>query len=313
MSDLDIKYILYHISYIIYMTNLPRCWPILFVLDELDEIQGHFYLQKYIYLAKVEGQIPIDYEFIKEDYGPYSISIKSDAFSLDSKGLIEMFYDSGRWIFQITDKGRFVTERILENVTEDYINTFKEVLSKFTNHSLSQLKNHVYSNHIRSEEDNFKLKLQIYSYIKDLMDYLENEDVNRNSAFLLGSLDYCLIALEQEDLDDPVKKDNLFAQIQSYSTKIEEIIDLISNKPDILIYLDIKECQERFEYLQDIVSNELNVIPRLDDENFDIEFLLDSEEDNDDYWNDNEDENLEFFLEETHGETNQETSNIVRC
>lgn len=294
------------------MTNLPRCWPILFVLDELDEIQGHFYLQKYIYLAKVEGQIPIDYEFIKEDYGPYSITIKSDAFFLNKKDLIEMEYDSGRWIFRITEQGKFVVKRILENVNESNINRFKDVLSEFRNYSLSRLKKHVYSNHIRSEEDNIKLKVQIYSYIKELIDYLETEDVNRNSAFLLGSLDYCLIALEQENLDDPVKKDILFTQIQSYSTKVMEIIDLISNKPDILIYLDIKEFQERFEYLQDIISNELKVIPRLDDENFDIELLLLSEEE-DDYWNDNEDETLEFYIEETHGKTEQSNRNIVRC
>ncbi len=296
------------------MTNLPRCWPILFVLDELDEIQGHFYLQKYIYLAKVEGQIPIDYDFIKEDYGPYSISIKSDAFSLDKKGLIEMSNDSGKWIFQITDNGRSVTKKILENVTEEHINLFKEVLSQFRTHSLSQLKNHVYSNHIRSDHDNFKLKRQIYSHIKDLMNYLKNIDVNRNSAFILGSLDYCLIALEQEDLEDPIKKDYLFTQIQYYSTKIEEIIYLISNKPDILIHLDTTECQEHFEYLQDIVSNELKVIPRLDDENFDIELLLESEEEEkDNYWNDNEDENLEFFIEETHAEIKESDRNIIRC
>ncbi len=281
------------------MKDLPRCWPILFLLDELDEIQGHFYLQKYIYLAKVEGKIPMDYAFVKEDYGPYSISIKSDALLLDKKGLIKMFNDSGRWIFKLTSKGKLVTEKILENIPESNIQSFREILTKFKNLSLYQLKDHVYQTHIRTEEENNMLKNQIYSYIKELMHNFDKMEVNRNSVFILGSLDYCLMVLENENIDDSVKKDLLLTQIYSYSNKIKELNDLIYNKPKILIDLDIKDYEELFDYLQDIVSRELEIIPRLDDEDFNIESFIEF----DDNINNEDDQNLEFFIEEANEET----------
>lgn len=293
------------------MKDLPRCWPILFLLEELDEIQGHFYLQKYIYLAKVEGKVPINYAFVKDEYGPYSISIKSDAFILHEKGLIEMFNDSGRWIFKLTDKGKLVTEKILENIPKSNIQSFKGILAKFKNYSLYQLKNHVYNNHIRSEDENNMLKNQIYVYIKELMHYFDKVEVNKNSVFILGSLDYCLMVLENEDINDSIKKDLLLAQIYSYCTKIKDLSDLIYNKPEILIYLDIKDYEELFDYLQDIVSQELEIMPRLDDENFNIELFVTDDEDQ--KLNDEEDENLEFFIEEANEETSRTNTNTIRC
>jgi len=259
------------------MKNIPRCWPILYSLYKLDKIEGNFYLQKYIYLAKVEGEVPIEYEFTKDDYGPYTTSIKSDAFLLKQEGYIEM-EDVGKWIFKITNKGKQIIEKLLENIPKRHIRHFDTVLNEYGSYTFYQLKNYVYSQHIKEDGEYEKLKTQMLIDIKDLISIFKNKKSSRNSMFIRGSLDYCLTVLKRENLTDPIQKDMLLNYISSYVDYLLEVNDLILNKPDILINLSLVEGEEKFDYIQEICSEELNMFPRLDDESLDLELILDDDD-----------------------------------
>ena len=67
--------------------GLPKYWPILYVVYRLKRVYSSFDLQKYLYLAKVEGNAPIEYVFVNDYCGPRCASIKQDAISLGARGL----------------------------------------------------------------------------------------------------------------------------------------------------------------------------------------------------------------------------------
>ncbi len=259
------------------MKNIPRCWPILYSLYKLDKIEGNFYLQKYIYLAKVEGEIPIEYEFTKDDYGPYTSSIKSDAFLLKEEGYIEM-EDVGKWIFKITNKGKQIIKNLLKSISKRHIKHFNAVLDKYSSYTFYQLKNYVYNHHIKEEGEYEKLKTQMLIDIKDVISIFRSKESSRNSIFIRGSLDYCLTVLKNENLKDPIQKDMLLNYISSYVDYLLEVNDLILNEPDTLTNLSIVEGEEKFDYIQEICSKELKIFPRLDDESLDLELLLDDDD-----------------------------------
>lgn len=258
--------------------DLPRCWPILYSLQKMGEIQGHFYLQKYIYLAKVEGKVPIEYEFMKEDYGPYSTGIKSDAFLLHQEGFIEMLDVDGKWVFRITDKGRDAAQKILMKISKADITKFDRILDKFSSYSFYKLKNYVYKGHIRDEKTNKRLKRQILIDIMDLITIFRNQESSNNSLFVRGSLDYCALALKKEELTDSVKKDLLLTSVYSYLKDVVELNELILEKPELLSELNLRDLREKFIYVQDVTSRELKILPNLDDDDIDLELFLEDED-----------------------------------
>ncbi|WP_048190512.1 hypothetical protein [Methanobacterium sp. SMA-27] len=245
----------------------------------MNSIRGHFYLQKYIYLAKIEGEIPIEYEFSKDDYGPYSLGIKTDAFRLKDEGYIELNDDYGVWIFEITPKGRLIIEKIISALPKTNINNFDEILNKFHIYSFTKLKNYVYDQHIKEDVENNKLKKQILLDIKDLLSIFKSLESTSNSMFIRGSLDYCSLVLKNENLTDPIKKDMLLSYISSYNNFVLKLNELTIDEPNILEHLNLEEANEKFNYIQEICSKELNIFPRLDDDSVDLELFLDDEDD----------------------------------
>lgn len=261
------------------MSKIPRCWPILYALYKMNRIRGHFYLQKYIYLAKVEGEIPIEYDFAKNDYGPYCLGIKTDAFRLNQEGYIDLIDDCDAWLFKITPKGEKVVQKMMELIPESNLTCFDNILDKFSKYTLTALKNYVYSNHIKEDTENNDLKKQILIDIKDLLSLFKEREPNHNSMFIRGSLDYCSIALKKENLTDPVQKDMLLSYISSYNNNILKLNELTMNEPNTLAHLNLEEVKEKFDYIQETCSKELDILPRLDDESADLELFLDDEDD----------------------------------
>ncbi|MEN4017862.1 MAG: hypothetical protein PQ975_07475 [Methanobacterium sp.] len=261
------------------MEDVPRCWPVLYSLYKLNRIEGHFFLQKYIYLAKVEENVSIDYEFVKGDYGPYSTGIKSDALVLDQEGFIEMIDVGRKWVFEITDKGKSLTEKLLKKIPKNDIKGIESVLEKFSSYSLLNLKEYVYKNHVRNEKENNQLKKQMLIDIADLLSIFRKYESSDNSLFLRGSLDYCSVLLKKENIKDKVKKDIFISSVSSYIKEIIELNDLILNKPEFLSYLNLKDHKEKFDFIQDLCSEKFQILPRLDDDNIDLELFFDDKDD----------------------------------
>ena len=51
--------------------------------------------------------------------------------------------------------------------------------------------------------------------------------------------------------------------------KLKEIYDLCGGNSEVFEYMDLNLLEETFDRIQDYVSQELNILPRLDDDKFD--------------------------------------------
>lgn len=117
------------------------------------------------------------------------------------------------------------------------------------------------------------IKIFLESRINKLMEYFNTLDVNKNKIFLSGSLDYLLIVLEKENIVNPLKLD-LYDFFNKYITNVESIQNIIKPDTNILEKIDLTKLETDFDLLQDYVSQELEIFPRLDDKNQDLKLLF---------------------------------------
>lgn len=124
------------------------------------------------------------------------------------------------------------------------------------------------------EPENLKiLQHFVETRINELMTYFSDLSVNRNNTIILGSLDYLLLVLEKETVDNSMKMD-LLNFLNKYVMQIESIHNMIKHSPYVLENMDLAQIENDFDLLQDYVSQELEIVPRLDDENIDLELLV---------------------------------------
>ncbi|MBC7333736.1 MAG: hypothetical protein H5T85_04650 [Actinobacteria bacterium] len=247
------------------LQKLPRYWPIVFVLGKLGKLYNNFNLQKFIYLAKVEGKIPIDYVFTKHNYGPYCPQIKVDARTLNKKDIISMCDNGIGWIFKITDNGLKEFERIENLLPEKYKERFESILDGFKHYSRYRLQNYIYAKHIRSLGKNEEIKNSLIKDVNNLIDQITEFPPSHNSVFIQGALDYCLLILKKEEFKDPVKKDELLQVTSDFILNCSMILDLVGKDKNILDDMDLSDLEQDFEYVQS-VAKAYNILPHIDDE-----------------------------------------------
>lgn len=255
------------------LRNIRRDWPILYVLYKLGKVYNNFHLQKFIYLAKVEANIPIQYTFMKFDYGPYDRTIKNDALNLSLNGYIQMHFDTG-WVFEITHKGNLLAKELISKVPIKYRDAFDTILTKFKGYSLCTLKQYVYNHHIRPHAKNEVLKRSLTTNLKKLLGDFELFPPSHNSTFICGALDYSILALKKEKISDPVQKDHLLRLIYAFANEMRDIYDKVGNDKTLLAKLDLRDSEEQFQLIQSVCS-ELNILPTLD-EDFDLAILAET-------------------------------------
>ncbi len=86
--------------------------------------------------------------------------------------------------------------------------------------------------------------------------------------FILGSLDYLRIVLREENLNKNLKND-LFKAISKYVNDIEKIYSLCNKDNDVFENMSLTDLMNHFDRLQNYISHNLDVLPRLDDDDFD--------------------------------------------
>lgn len=244
----------------------PRYWPILFILNKLSSLNNHFFLQKYIFLAKIEGKIPIDYIFIKETYGPYCIDIKQDARELNNNGLITMIWDPdrSRWNFEIVERHKVEIEEIINDIPDKWKRKFDSIMDKYTKYSRRELEEYVYKHHVRSKEKNEQILSNIKSTAQKLEKLTENYPPNYNSFLLQGVVDYCLLALRKINPSDIIQQDYLLRSIYNLLSSVGEITELVSQNPECLAKMDLRDIEEEFELTQE-VCKEVGNLPTLEE------------------------------------------------
>ena len=250
--------------------GLPKYWCILYALYRLKRIYNSFELQNYLYLAKVEGNVPIEYIFLDDYFGPCCSNIKQEAIALGEQGYINVSFENG-WVFKITEDGVKQAEDFINDIPTGVQKSFDLILEKYSSLSVVKLRDYVYDCHIKPREEYEQLKKQQLTEIALLLNEFSNFESNGNSLFIRGSMDYCLLVLQREKLDD-IRRNNLLTIINGYIKKIMLLREFTRENPKIFGHLGLNDLKEDFELIQRACV-EYNVLPALFDEDIEIDRL----------------------------------------
>jgi len=244
-------------------------------------------VQKLVYLSKYFGWNN-SYHFNFHERGPYSLQLSEDYHNISS-------FDKENKSFKINEEfNEFLLKdnEYLESITSllYYANALD--LSKISKEdaitNLRIIKPHISRKTISKSYDTikkfnlFNCKIEkskfnnINSYEKIVMDkskgmihIFENYEISSNRLFLLGTLDYFRLVFENggnENLE-------LLNRLYDYAEKVEKEYFKYHPKNVELKDMNLSMLKDEFNDLQNYVSENLKIIPKLD-ENTDLSFFF---------------------------------------
>ncbi len=252
-------------------------------------------VQKFVYISKYFGWNH-SYKYILYIRGPYSSALADEYYNEDilkySPLEIEGF-DSNSFNDFVGGK----TIPYLESAST--ILYYMDIEENFTRsdaiQKLQMIKPHIDSEIVRNAyEDiirlNFFKNKNLYEIVvidenldnkKEILLNQINAYVNyfsdfgkcNNSIIVSGSLDYLSMVLEKETLDLEMKND-LLELLSNYVSDVKKIYDLSDGNPRVFEYMDLNSLENKFNRIQDYISQELGIFPRL----YDSEFELDEDD-----------------------------------
>ncbi len=245
-------------------------------------------VQKLVFLAEYFGWNN-SYSYDLYIHGPYSSNLADDYYSnnlfnysslkiqdFDSKSMKQFIKDKSLDYLESASTILFY-KKLNENISLDFaIKKLAEIKPhisskiveesyhdvegfKLTNKSLNNI---IQVNALNDFKNNLKGKI-----IKNIR-LFENFEINYNRIFILGSLDYLRIVLREEELNNFMKND-LFNLISKYLADVENIYSHCNEDNDVFNNMNLKNLEEFFDRIQNYISRDLNVLPRLDDDDFD--------------------------------------------
>ena len=245
-------------------------------------------IQKFVYLAKYFGW-ENSYSYNMYHHGPYSPALADDYHSS------EVFEN---YPLQIQNFNLNSFKKFVANKSTDYLEAastilyYKKFKPNFTVNdainNLNRIKPHISSNIVENaycDVKDFKLsekliskklpefvlknvKTNLNNKISDYIKLFEDFDVSYNRVFILGSLDYLRIVLREEKLNKYLKND-LFEAIVQYAHDVGKIYSLSNNEDVVFENMGLDNLINHFDRLQNYISQDLDVLPRLDDDDFD--------------------------------------------
>ncbi|MDP2973538.1 MAG: DUF4065 domain-containing protein [Candidatus Diapherotrites archaeon] len=253
---------------------VPRFWPILYSIFKSGKIDFHFFLQKYIYLAKREGKAKIGYVFEKYDFGPYCRLIKADTVALQEQNLIDIYSDYGGH-FSVHSGAENNIKTILESVPKKELKIMDAILEKYKGYSVSELKKYIYSKYVKRPEDIDLRKQELVEESGKLLGEVKKMPKSKNSLTLEAALDYSKLLLLKENFKDVIKKEIIVSSVDDLFDKIENILTTTKENPSTLECLDIVDVEEDFEIAQ-AVSDEFGVLPSLAGDETDLNVFIEN-------------------------------------
>lgn len=247
-----------------------------------------FRIQKFVFLAKYFGWNN-SYSYNIYIHGPYSPVLTDDYYSNDLFDYMPL---------EITDLDFDSLKSFIRGKSRDYLESattillYKQFLGNISLDAaiekLGKIKSHISSEIVEEsyhDVKDFKLTPNHVSrkvrgvVLKDVKNNLinkiikniklfENFEINYNRVFILGSLDYLRIVLREEKLNKYMKND-LFNLILQYIQDIEKIYSSCNGDNDVFENMNLSSLEEFFDRLQNFISHDLDVLPRLDDDDFD--------------------------------------------
>ena len=115
-------------------------------------------------------------------------------------------------------------------------------------------------------EDNKEILL---NRINDYVDYFTDFGECNNSIIVSGSLDYLSMVLEKESSDLEMKND-LLELLSKYVLDVKKIYDLCDGNPKLFEHMNLNSLEIKFNSIQDYISQELGIFPRLYDSEFEF-------------------------------------------
>lgn len=245
-----------------------------------------FKIQKFVFLAKYFGWNN-SYVYNLHRNGPYAPALTEDYYSKD------IF----KWGFSEIDNFRYNSfKEFIMNKSNDYLEAASTILlyKEFNQNlslndaavKLSQIKPHISSQTVNEAFWDVegltltKKQNQIQTpALKDFKNALnnkiindirlfENFEINYNRVFVLGSLDYLRIVLREENLNTYLKKE-LFNLISKYIDDVDNIYLICDGNGEIFENMNLSPLEDFFDRLQNYISQELDILPRLDGDDFD--------------------------------------------
>ena len=240
-------------------------------------------VQKFVYLSKYFGwENP--YIFTLNVNGPYSINL---ADNYNDKNLLNV-HSIEIPTLNVNDFINFIKDKTIDflEVVNTILYVFKNKKDSFNRENcisaLNELKPHIndeikvkaydeiikldlinkITNKYSLEEIN-TLKTSLKLKINKIQNQVEPLEICRNHTLILGSLEYINIVMTIERIEIDYKKD-LMEFINYYVNKLESILLNLNS----LLSVDLTLFEDLFDQFQDYVSKELEIIPRVDDEDF---------------------------------------------
>lgn len=117
-------------------------------------------------------------------------------------------------------------------------------------------------------DDNLEDKKEnLLNQINGYVDYFTDFGECNNSIIVSGSLDYLSMVLEKENLDLEMEND-LLELLSNYVLDIKKIYDWCGGNPKVFEYMNLNSLENKFNRIQDYISQELGIFPRM----YDLEF-----------------------------------------
>jgi uncharacterized protein YwgA len=242
-------------------------------------------VQKLVYLSKFFGW-ENSYHFNFHEHGPYSIELSEDYLKIDNEISMRNFN------FKIEEFKEFISEN-----TNKFLEATSTILyylkkTKFKNKDniveiIHYLKPHIPKRIIAKSLDNIKRynlfdkypsnipslnKSILIDKIDGLQSIFEHFEICHNQTLILGSLEYLKLALNKENLNKKEKAE-LITTIWKYAEDIEEYYFKNYKLSNNFAYYDLSPLEDRFESLQDYLSKDLKIIPKLYDEDTDLTYF----------------------------------------
>ena len=148
---------------------------------------------------------------------------------------------------------------IKPNIDSEIVgNTYDDIIR------LNFFKNHNVYERIVIDDNLEDIKEILINQINGYINYFTDFGECNNSIIVSGSLDYLSMVLEKETLDLEMEKD-LLELFSNYVLDVKKIYDLCGDNPKVFAYMNLNALENKFNRIQNYISQELGIFPRLDD------------------------------------------------
>jgi len=246
-------------------------------------------VQKFVYIAKYFGWNH-SYKYILYIRGPYSSALADEyyrddilkyspleinGFDLNSfngfvRGKSIHYLESASTIlYYMSSEENFTRDDAIQKLnlikphidSEIVANAYDDIirLNFFKNNNIYEI--------IVIDDNLDDMKEILINQITDYVDYFTDFGECNNSIIVSGSLDYLSMVLKKEKLDLEMEND-LLELLSNYVLDVKKIYDWCGGNSKVFEYMNLNSLENKFNRIQDYISQELGIFPRLSELEF---------------------------------------------